>query len=123
MMLSCVRYQRAFITSGIKRGAVLSNVPFEMAKLPQASAGVYDRFFESMIEQSYGRLAFATDIQVDQTSPFRLRDSGQSFAFHHDQSIQYVEDTLGVQTDGSDYFLIHIHAPLYQSRSPLVRAS
>ena len=82
-------------------------------------AGVYDRYFEASIEQSYGRLSFAP-LVIDSSPPFLLRDKGTSFGFHNDQSVAYLQDSLGVKTDGSQYFLIHVHAPLYQGRSPMV---
>lgn len=82
-------------------------------------AGVYDRYFETTIEQSFGRLSFAPVIN-DNTAPFLLRNKGTSFPFHHDQTIAYLQDSLGISTDGSEYFLMHVHAPLYQSISPSV---
>jgi hypothetical protein len=82
-------------------------------------AGVYDRYFEASIEQSYGRLSFAP-LVIDSSPPFLLRDKGTSFGFHNDQSVAYLQDSLGVKTDGSQFFLIHVHAPLYQGRSPMV---
>jgi hypothetical protein len=82
-------------------------------------AGVYDRYFESIIEQSYGRISFAP-VPVIDTAPVLLRDKGQDFAFHHAQSLQYLEGVLNISTTGLEYFMIHVHSPLFQGKSPMV---
>jgi hypothetical protein len=74
------------------------------------------------IEQSYGRLSFAPEVVIDRTAPFLLENTGDSFSFHHGQSIRYIEEDLAIKTDGSEFFLIHIHTPLFQSKSPMVRS-
>jgi hypothetical protein len=85
-------------------------------------AGVYDRYFEAAVEQSFGRLSFAP-LANDGAPPFLLQNTGTSFAFHHDQSVAYLEKDRGIATNGSEYYLIHVHAPLYQGKSPMVSSS
>lgn len=74
------------------------------------------------MENSFGRLSMNPDMVVDRTGPFMLKEiDDDPFQFHHRQSIDYLENTLGVRTDGSDYFIIHVNAPLHLKKSPKVQ--
>eukprot|EP00892_Ulva_mutabilis_P002899 jgi/Ulvmu1/1260/UM109_0058.1 len=85
--------------------------------------GVYDRAMEATIEHSFGRLSVSPDIVIDQSAPYLLKStSDDPFQFHHKQSIDHLENTLGVNTDGSDFFMIHVNAPLHLERSPKAHA-
>ena len=81
---------------------------------------MYDRYFEATAEQSFGRLSFAP-LVADAAPPHRLRARGDAFEFHHQQSVAYLEQERGIATDGSEFFVIHVHAPLLQGRSPMAR--
>lgn len=73
------------------------------------------------MENSFGRLSISPDIIIDRSSPFLLRQTDEDpFQFHHAQSIDHLENTLGIKTDGSDFFIIHVNAPLHLEKSPKV---